>query len=295
MTGKLYIVATPIGNLEDITLRALRVLRECNLVACEDTRQTRKLLEHFGIATPMISYHEHNEAERAAELVARIEEGSSVALVSDAGTPLVSDPGYRLVRAAIDAGVSVVPIPGASAALGALSAAGLPSDAFRFCGFLPPKSTQRRRVLEEWKKETGTLIFYETPHRILDALDDVTAVMGIRPIAIARELTKIHEEILRGTAAEIHATLAARPSVMGEITLLIGKPIFEKHAPESPEGEASMEAATESDGAGDQAASLQEAVRLAERDGLSHMDAIKRVAREKGLGKRDVYRIVEGG
>jgi 16S rRNA (cytidine1402-2'-O)-methyltransferase len=288
MTGKLYIVATPIGNLEDITLRALRVLRECERIACEDTRRTRKLLEHFGIATPMVSYHEHNEAERAAELVEKMEAGASIALVSDAGTPLVSDPGYRLVRAAIDAGVPVVPIPGASAALGALSAAGLPSDAFRFCGFLPPKSSQRRRVLEEWKKETGTLIFYETPHRVVDALEDVTAVMGTRPVAVARELTKIHEEFLRGTAAEIRATLAARPSVKGEITLLIGKAVFEKQPSRGTEGEIQA-------GAGVQTAvSLQEAVRIAEGEGLSHMDAIKRVARERGLGKREVYRLVEG-
>ncbi len=290
MTGKLYIVATPIGNLEDITLRALRVLRECGLIACEDTRQTRKLLEHFGIATPMTSYHEHNETERAAELVAKLEAGTSIALVSDAGTPLVSDPGYRLVHAAIAAGVPVVPIPGASAALGALSAAGLPSDAFRFCGFLPPKSAQRRRVLEEWKKDAGTLIFYETPHRILDALDDITAVMGTRPIAVARELTKIHEEILRGTAAEIHATLAARPSVKGEITLLIGKPAFDKRVPVAPDGDVHRPDQT----VGDEIASLREAVRAAESEGLSHMDAIKHVARERGLGKRDVYRLVEG-
>jgi 16S rRNA (cytidine1402-2'-O)-methyltransferase len=288
MTGKLYIVATPIGNLEDITLRALRVLRECERIACEDTRQTRKLLEHFGIATPMVSYHDHNEAERAVELVAKMEAGASIALVSDAGTPLVSDPGYRLVRAAIDAGVPVVPIPGASAAVGALSAAGLPSDAFRFCGFLPPKSSQRRRVLEEWKKETGTLIFYETPHRIVDALEDVTAVMGTRPVVVARELTKIHEEFLRGTAAEIRATLAARPSVKGEITLLIGKAVFEKQSASGTDDESQAETGVKT------AASLQEAVRIAEGEGLSHMDAIKRVARERGLGKREVYRLVEG-
>ena len=278
MTGKLYIVATPIGNLEDITLRALRVLRECGMIACEDTRQTRKLLEHFGIATPMVSYHDHNEAERAAEFVARMEEGASIALISDAGTPLISDPGYRLVRAAIEANIPVIPIPGASAALGALSAAGLPSDSFRFCGFLPPKSSQRRRVLEEWKNETGTLIFDETPHRILDALVDVTAVMGPRPVVLARELTKIHEEFLRGTAAEIHATLAARPSVKGEMTLLIGKPILPEQSVTPGE-----------------TVTLQDAVRAAEREGLSHMDAIKRVARERGLGKREVYRLVEGG
>jgi len=274
MTGKLYVVATPIGNLEDITLRALRVLRECGLIACEDTRQTRKLLEHFGIATPAVSYHEHNEAERAAELVEKLAAGSSIALVSDAGTPLVSDPGYRLVRAAIDAGIPVVPIPGASAALGALSAAGLPSDAFRFCGFLPPKSAQRRRALEECKAAEETLIFYETPHRILDALNDIAAVMGARPVAVARELTKVHEEFLRGTAAEIRAVLAARPSVKGEFTVLIGK-------------------AAEGASGADQEVPVADAVRTAESQGLSHMDAIKRVAKERGLGKRDVYRIVE--
>jgi 16S rRNA (cytidine1402-2'-O)-methyltransferase len=273
VSGTLYIVATPIGNLEDITLRALRVLRECGLIACEDTRRTRKLLEHFGIATPTVSYHEHNEAARASELVAKIEAGASIALVSDAGTPLISDPGYRLVRAAIDAGVPVVPVPGASAALGALSAAGLPSDSFRFCGFLPPKSSPRRRVLEEMKAEAATLIFYETPHRILDALDDIAAVMGARPVAIARELTKIHEEFLRGTAAEIRATLAARPSVKGEFTVLIGKA-----------GTATTDQTP-----------IEDAVLAAEREGLSRMDAIKRVARERGLGKRDVYRLVGGG
>jgi 16S rRNA (cytidine1402-2'-O)-methyltransferase len=271
--GTLYIVATPIGNLEDITLRALRVLRECGLIACEDTRQTRKLLDHFGIATPTISYHEHNEAVRAAELAAKIQAGSSIALVSDAGTPLISDPGYRIVRAAIDAGVPVVPVPGPSAALGALSAAGLPTDAFRFGGFLPSKSSQRRRALEELKAETSTLIFYETPHRILGALDDIAAIMGARPVAVARELTKIHEEFLRGTAAEIRSTLAARPSIKGEFTVLIGKAEPGVAAGQAP---------------------IREAVDAAEREGLSRMDAIKRVARERGLGKRDVYRLVDG-
>ena len=178
MTGTLYIVATPIGNLEDITLRALRVLREVDWIACEDTRQTRKLLDHFGISKPMVSYHDHNESGRAAELVEKLARGGSGALVSDAGTPLISDPGYRLVQAAIAAEVPVVPIPGVSATVTALSAAGLPTDAFRFCGFLPPKSSQRRKTLEQLKSETATLIFYETPHRILEALEDVTAVMG---------------------------------------------------------------------------------------------------------------------
>ena len=272
MTGILYIVATPIGNLEDITLRALRVLREVDWIACEDTRQTRKLLDHFGIAKPMVSYHDYNESGRAAELVERLARGGSGALVSDAGTPLISDPGYRLVQAAIEAVVRVVPIPGVSATVSALSAAGLPTDAFRFCGFLPPKSSQRRKTLEQWKAETATLIFYETPHRILEALEDVTAVMGQRPVVIARELTKLHEEFLRGTAAEVRAELASRPSVKGEITLLIGK-TDEVQSDDTP---------------------LEEAVRSAEQQGLPRMDAIKQVARQRGLSKREVYRLIAG-
>jgi 16S rRNA (cytidine1402-2'-O)-methyltransferase len=273
VTGTLYIVATPIGNLEDITLRARRVLRECDWIACEDTRQTRKLLEHLDISKPLVSYYEHNEAARAAELVAKLQAGAKVALVSDAGTPLISDPGYRVVTAAIDAGISVVPIPGVTAAMSALSASGLATDSFRFCGFLPAKSSQRRKMLEQLKQETCTLIFYETPHRILDALKDVEAAMGSRPAVVARELTKIHEEFLRGSAAQIRATLAARPSVKGEITLLIGK--------------------AESAGAADDTP-LEDAVRAAEKQGLSRMDAIKQVAKTRGLSKREVYRTITG-
>jgi 16S rRNA (cytidine1402-2'-O)-methyltransferase len=271
--GILYIVATPIGNLEDITLRARRILRECDLIACEDTRQTRKLLEHLDISKPLVSYHEHNEAGRAGELVAKLRAGATVALVSDAGTPLISDPGYRVVTAAIDAGVPVIPIPGVTAAMGALSASGLATDSFRFCGFLPAKTSQRRKMLEQLKQETCTLIFYEAPHRISDALTDVEAVMGSRPAVVARELTKIHEEFLRGTAAEIRAALAGRASVKGEITLLIGK---------------AESAAAEDD------TPLEDAVRAAERQGLSRMDAIKRVAKERGLSKREVYRSLTG-
>jgi 16S rRNA (cytidine1402-2'-O)-methyltransferase len=276
VTGILYIVATPIGNLEDITLRALRVLREVDWIACEDTRQTHKLLEHFGIAKPMVSYHEHNESGRAAELVKRLAGGANGgqngALVTDAGTPLISDPGYRLVQAAIAASIPVVPIPGVSAAVSALSAAGLPTDAFRFCGFLLPKSSQRRKTLEQFKPETATLIFYETPHRILGALEDVTAVMGARPVVVARELTKLHEEFLRGTAAEVRAELASRASVKGEITLLIGK-TGEGQADDTP---------------------LEEAVRAAEQQGLPRMEAIKHVAKQRGLSKREVYRLIAG-
>lgn len=268
MPGTLYLVATPIGNLEDITLRALRVLREADLIACEDTRQTGKLLAHFGVDKPMVSYHEHNEAARAQELVAKLEGGANIALVSDAGTPLVSDPGYRLVTAAIGAGIPVVPIPGAAAVLGALSAAGLPTDAFRFCGFLPPKGGPRKKALEELRGETCTLVFYEAPHRIVDALSDVSAVYGERPVVVARELTKLHEEFLRGTAEEVRAQLATRPSVKGEITLLIGK------------GRSAALPAN----------SVEDAVRELEEKGVPRMDAIKQVARERGLSKREVYK-----
>jgi 16S rRNA (cytidine1402-2'-O)-methyltransferase len=272
MPGTLYLVATPIGNLEDITLRAVRVLREADLIACEDTRQTGKLLQHFQIiAKPMVSYHEHNEAARTQELVAKLESGTNIALVSDAGTPLVSDPGYRLVIAAADAGITVVPIPGASAILVALAAAGLPTDAFRFGGFLPAKTGQRKKALEELRGEDCTLVFYEAPHRILDALSDIAAVYGERPVVVARELTKVHEEFLRGTAEEVRATLAARPSVKGEITLLIGKG--------SP-----MVSATP----------VEDAVRELEQQGVPRMDAIKQVARERGLSKREVYSRVSG-
>ena len=269
MPGTLYLVATPIGNLEDITLRALRVLREADLVACEDTRQTGKLLAHFGIDKPMVSYHDHNEASRTQELVAKLDGGTNVALVSDAGTPLVSDPGYRLVTASLAAGISVVPIPGASAVLSALSGAGLPTDAFRFCGFLPPKQGQRKKALETLLGEDCTLIFYEAPHRILDALADIAAVYVERPVVVARELTKLHEEFLRGTADEVRAQLAARPSVKGEIVLLIGKGALV--ASDTP---------------------IEDAVRELEQKGVPRMDAIKQVARERGLSKRDVYKQV---
>jgi 16S rRNA (cytidine1402-2'-O)-methyltransferase len=265
----LYIVATPIGNLEDITLRALRVLREAGVIACEDTRRTRKLLEHFGIARPLVSYHEHNEARRASELVRKLEGGVDVALVSDAGTPLISDPGYRLVSAAIQAGITVTPIPGASAAVTALAASGLPTDSFRFCGFLPAKAAERRRTLERLRGETCTLIWYEAPHRVLETLADIEARMGGRPVVAARELTKIHEEFLRGTAGEIRAQLMSRPRVLGEIVLLVGQAPARREDWDTP---------------------VEEAVRLLEQKGVGRMEAIKQVARSRGLAKREVYR-----
>jgi 16S rRNA (cytidine1402-2'-O)-methyltransferase len=267
MPGALYLVATPIGNLEDITDRAVRTLSEADLIACEDTRQTRKLLDHYSIQKPTVSYHEHNEAERAEELAARLRGGASIALVTDAGMPLVSDPGYRLVRAALESGVAVIPIPGPSAALTALAASGLPTDAFHFAGFLPHKPGQRLKALEAIADEQATVIFYEAPHRIVEALEAVDEVLGSRPVVVARELTKLHEEFLRGTAAEIRAILAVRDSVKGEITLLIGKAV-EPEPDDTP---------------------VPDAVEALVRDGTPRMDAIKQVARRRGLSKREVY------
>lgn len=271
MAGTLYLVATPIGNLEDITLRALRVLREVDLIACEDTRHTRKLLEHYGIHKPTLSYHEHNEAARSVELLEKLRQGASVALVSDAGTPLVSDPGFRLVTKAIENGIAIEPVPGASAILAALTASGLPTDAFLFGGFLPARPGPRRKHLARLKDEPATLVFYEAPHRILEALEDIDAVLGARPVVLARELTKLHQEFLRGTAAGLREALRARPPLKGEITLLVGRA-----APP----------------AGDQA-SVEEAVEAALRAGLGRMEAIKAVARQRGLAKREVYRTLE--
>ncbi len=270
MAGILYLIATPIGNLEDITLRALRILREeVAAIACEDTRQSQKLLEHYQIRKHLISYHEHNEASRTEELVERLERGESVALISDAGTPLVSDPGYRVVKAAIERGISVVPIPGASAVLAGLAASGLPTDEFRFVGFLPAKSGARRKTLEGLKDERATVVAYESPHRLLDTLAQMVEVFGPRRIVVARELTKLHEEFLRGSAGDIHAELAKRPSVKGEITIL-------------------MERSEEKAEIGDP---LEEIARLQKEEGMDRMEAIKTVAKQLGLPKREVYRL----
>ncbi|MEO7649811.1 MAG: 16S rRNA (cytidine(1402)-2'-O)-methyltransferase [Bryobacteraceae bacterium] len=270
MPGTLYLVATPIGNLEDITYRAVRVLKECDLIACEDTRHTRKLLEHYGISRPVVSYHEHNEMERAEELAAKLVAGENIALVSDAGMPLVADPGYRLVKAAIAANVSVHPIPGPSALVAALAASGLGTDEFHFAGFLPSKPGQRAKALQALEEEEATLVFYEAPHRLLETLEEIERVLPGRPVVVAREMTKLHEEFLRGTAVEIRERLAARGDVKGEITVLVGK----RTAPlpdDTP---------------------LTEAVDELIRAGIGRMDAIKAVARRRGLSKRDVYRVV---
>jgi len=269
LPGSLYLVATPIGNLDDITLRALHVLREeVSLIACEDTRQTQKLLQHFEIRKPLLSYHEHNETQRGAEILAALARGDSVALVSDAGTPLVSDPGYRVVSEAIAHGIPVVPIPGASALLAALTASGLPVHEFRFAGFLPPKALARRKMLEHLAHETTTIVAYESPHRILETLAEMRELLANASIVLAREVTKVHEEFLRGSAAAILEILEARGAVKGEITLIISP------AQEAETGEP-----------------LEEVAKLTAA-GIERMEAIKTVAKRLGLPKREVYRLV---
>jgi len=276
----LYLVATPIGNLEDITLRALRVLRSADRIACEDTRQTAKLLNHFGISTPTVSYHLHNETGRADELLDQLRTGARIALVSDAGTPAIADPGADLVARAIAANIAVFPIPGANAAITALIAGGLSTERFTFHGFLPSKSGQRRTVLERLRAELSaapadepltTHIVYETPHRILEALEDIAATLGpAHRIVLARELTKLHEEFLRGAVSEVHATLQQRPAIRGEIVLLL-------------DGTLTTASQTVQQSLADEVSALI-------RSGLPEKDALKQVAKSRGLGKSEAYR-----
>lgn len=273
----LYLVATPIGNLEDITLRALRVLRSVDKIACEDTRQTQKLLNHYDIRTPTVSYHMHNEAGRATELAVQLKAGARIAVVSDAGTPGIADPGGQIAAAAIAAGVPVFPVPGANAAISALIASGLPSESFTFRGFLPAKEGQRRTALEGLRapgiESQGTLIFYEAPHRILDTLTDVEAIFGpAQHVVVAREITKLHEEFLRGPVGDVRRTLAGRTTVRGEIVLLF--------AP------AAVESTTENG-----TISIAKEVReLMKKESLTEKDALKQVARARGIGKSEAYR-----
>ena len=270
----LYLVATPIGNLEDITLRALRVLKEVDLIACEDTRQTQKLLAHYGIRTRTVSYHEHNEMTKAAELVVDLEGGAKIALVTDAGMPGISDPGFRLIALAIRHHVPVVPIPGASAFLAALVASGLPTDSFRFSGFLPAKSGQRRKLLESVRESERTQVFYEAPHRLLETLADVVEVMGNeRHIVVAREVTKLHEEFLRGRVGEVLQQLSARGEAKGEITLLIAKA-------ESSERQA----------ANSELSIAQRVREIMAAEKIDEKAALKKVAKERGIGKSEAYR-----
>ena len=278
----LYLVATPIGNLEDITLRALRVLKEVDVIACEDTRQTQKLLNHYSIATRTTSYHEHNEMTRAAELVKEMQEGASVALVTDAGMPGISDPGYRLIALAIRHRVPVVPVPGASAFLAALVASGLPTDSFRFSGFLPAKRGERRAALEAVRNSPRTQVFYEAPHRIVETLTDIVEVLGIaRHVVVAREVTKLHEEFLRGRAGEVLADLKSREAVKGEITLLIGKADEEDARLGTDRGAADAPVRP----------SVRERVKqIMAEEKIDEKAALKKVAKERGVSKSEAYR-----
>lgn len=272
----LYLVSTPIGNLEDITLRALRVLRSVDRIACEDTRQTRKLLDRYGITTPTISSHEHNEGARSLQLIEELQGAARIAVVSDAGTPGISDPGMVLAAAAVAAGIAVYPIPGPSAVLAALVASGLDTEHFFFFGFLPSKAGARRTALEDMAASihaTTTVVFYEAPHRIAETLGDVEAVWG-GPcrVVLARELTKIHEEFLRGTVAEVRQQIAARQSLRGEMVLLV----------EAPSATSAALPANTS--------VLARLAELEKSENLDEKDALKRIARERGVSKSELWR-----
>jgi len=271
MAGTLYVVATPIGNLGDITYRAVQILNQVNLIACEDTRHTHKLLHHYGINTKTISYHEHNEHQRALELLELIKNGNDIAVVSDAGTPTVSDPGFRIVQAAAASGISVVPIPGPSAVITALTVAGLPTDEFLFVGFLPSKATARRNKLKQLVSVEATLILYEAPHRLAATLKDAASILGDRLAVVARELTKLHEQFRRGRLSELAQHYGAEETPRGEIVLLV-------------DGNAIEPAITSSE------SSVSDVVARLESEGLDHRVALKRAARELGLSRAEVYR-----
>ena len=268
--GTLYLVATPIGNLADITHRAVQVLNDVDLIACEDTRHTHKLLNHYSIDTKTISYHEHNDQQRAAELIERLKQGTNIAVVSDAGTPSISDPGFRLVRAAIENEIVVVPVPGPSALIAALIAAGLPTDEFFFAGFLPSRVSARRARLAELQSVPGTLIFYEAPHRLAETLKDAYEILGEREAVVARELTKLHEEIRRGRLSELTAGYADQTDIRGEIVVLIDRNMI--------------------GGAVTEVVSVAALVDQFEQAGLDHRAALKKAARELGLPRAEAYR-----
>lgn len=272
MPGTLYVVATPIGNLEDLTHRATRILNEVSLIACEDTRHTRKLLNHYGIKTRTVSYHEHNEREQAVKLIELLKTGADIAIVSDAGTPAISDPGFRVVSLALAENIPVVPLPGPTAVIAALVASGLPSDEFFFGGFLPSRSTARRQRLADLSAIRTTLVFYETPHRISEALKDARAILGEREAVIARELTKLHEEILRGRLSELALKFAEGESEpRGEMVLLIDR----------------NKIAGEENKSGPNVSAL---VAGFEAEGLEPRAALKKAAKQLGLSRAEAYR-----
>lgn len=272
MPGILYIVATPIGNLEDITLRAIRTLKEADVIAAEDTRHTQVLLKHFAINTPLTSFHEHNERAKTAQLVTRLERGESIALVSDAGTPAISDPGYRLVVAAIGAGIRVIPIAGPSALIAALSAAGLPTDGFDFRGFLPARKQERRSKLQELRDGRYTMVFYETPHRLQESLDDVREILGDRRMVLAREVTKLHEEFLRGRISEVIGEVSRR-QIRGEMTLVI-------------------EGCSDSNAASEEA--LVDEIDKLKGEGMRIKEIAEIIGEKYGYSKREIYRLALG-
>jgi 16S rRNA (cytidine1402-2'-O)-methyltransferase len=274
MQGTLYIVATPIGNLEDITLRALRVLREVDLIACEDTRQTRKLLARHEIKTPTISYHEHNEQQRSRELINKLKDGTSIALVSDAGTPTVSDPGLILIQRAIAEGIPVVPLPGPSAVITALMAAGLPTEAWLFIGFLPAKRAARRKELEKLKGLPYTLIFYEAPHRIQTTVKDLLEILGDRQAVLAREMTKVHEEFQRASLSKFQQWLEERP-IKGELVLMVAGASHSEMSVEQPAQAFDV---------------YEEVLKLMRSENLDLKVAVKTVAKRRGMSKNEVYR-----
>jgi len=267
-SGILSLIATPIGNLEDITLRALRLLKEVDLIAAEDTRHTRKLLTHYGITTPLTSYYDQVEAEKAPELIAQLQAGKNIALVSDAGTPCIADPGFRLVTKAVEAGISVVSIPGPSMVTALLSVGGLPTNRFAFEGFLPAKRSQRRKALQHLKQEERTLVFFESPHRVLDMLADLEDICGNRQIVIGRELTKMFEEVLRGQTSELRMVLAAR-EIKGELAILVAG------QSETPPSE--------------KARPLAEEIQELSAQGFSLKDVARIVSETRGIPKREVY------
>jgi len=270
-SGQLYLVSTPIGNLEDITLRAIRILKEVDSIACEDTRHTQKLLNHYGIKKRLVSYHEHNENTRAPELISELKNGASVALVTDAGTPIVSDPGHRLVALCAENNIPVIPIPGASAALAALSASGISAERVLFVGFLPARQGERRRALAELANNSATLVFFEAPHRIANMLNDAAEILGPRPAALARELTKLHEEFLRGTLADLAKKLNSTP-LKGEFTLVVGPPAEQEAV--APKG-----------------LTLRQRVeQLIRTETLDRKAALKQAAREFGIARREAYK-----
>jgi 16S rRNA (cytidine1402-2'-O)-methyltransferase len=271
--GTLYVVATPLGNLEDLTLRAVRVLREAALVACEDTRRTGAIVRAHGIATTLVSYFEHNERWKGARILQALRDGRDVALVSDAGTPGISDPGYRLVRDARAEGLPVVPVPGPSAVVTALCVSGLPSDRFLFVGFLPPRSGARRRALAELAHERPTLVFYESPLRVVETLAEMAGAFGDREAFLCREATKLHEEYVRGRLGELRARLAGRGSVKGEIVLVVAG------------------AGETAEAAGADPVALYRALAA---EGRTRREAVKEAARRLGRPAREVYALVQG-